>query len=290
MADRTENDSNSVYAPPRTVEDIDDCFFYHTMDLPEHGVVEGLFDLRGHEHKYLGKVDFSGKRVLEIGTASGCLCYYMESQGAEVVGYDLSEDARWDIVPFSTLDVDRFDENTRSGVRKLNNAWWFNHGLLNSKAKVVYGSVYDVPMEIGPVDISTFCAVLTHFENPFRALVNALRLTREKVIVTEVWGRIGRHSLIPYLLTPFKRPSLMFLPHARMQKLWGSQDELFGEKGEHLDKCMSWWMLSPKLIKAMLGVLGFEKSTVTYHFPKFYGKRLLAITVVAERTRPMKNI
>lgn len=290
MAENAEDGCSDVYAAPRTVTDIDECFFYHTMDLPQHGVVEGLFDLRGIEGKYLGNVDFSGKRVLEIGTASGCLCYYMESQGAEVVGYDLSEDARWDIVPFAGLDLDRFDENTRSGTRKLNNAWWLTHGLLKSNAKVVYGSVYDVPMEIGAVDISTFCAVLTHFENPFRALVNTLRLTRDKVIVTEVWGRIGRHSLIPYLLGLFKRPSMVFLPDARMQNLWGSTDELFGDKGKHLDKCMSWWLLTPKLIKAMLGVLGFEKSTVSFHLPKFNGKKLLAITVVAERTRPMQEI
>ena len=63
-----------IYAAPRLVEDPADCYFYHTMDLPGHGTVTGEWDLRGREAAYLGNVDFQGKRVLEVGTASGHLC------------------------------------------------------------------------------------------------------------------------------------------------------------------------------------------------------------------------
>lgn len=59
------------------------------MDIPGYGGVEGEWDLRKGVKEYLGNVDFKGKRVLEIGTASGFLCFYMEGQGAEVVAYDL---------------------------------------------------------------------------------------------------------------------------------------------------------------------------------------------------------
>ena len=52
----------------------------------------------------MGKVDLRGKRVLEMETASGFLCFYMESKGAEVVAYDLSPDHLWDIVPFYNID------------------------------------------------------------------------------------------------------------------------------------------------------------------------------------------
>ena len=62
------------FEEPRTVPSIDDCYFYHVMDLPGHGVVGREWDLRGGEAAYLGGVAFHGKRVLEFGTASGFLC------------------------------------------------------------------------------------------------------------------------------------------------------------------------------------------------------------------------
>lgn len=275
--------SDDLYVQPRAVENMEDCWFYHTMDLPGHGPVKGLFDLRGNEGKYLGKVDFKGKRVLEIGTASGFLCFHMENQGAEVVAYDLSEDAKWDIVPFASFDHEVFDARLRPGIQRLNNAWWMTHRLLKSQAKASYGSVYDVPKEIGPVDISTFCAVLTHFENPFRALVPALSMTREKVIVTECCGRLGPRSIFPQIFSMLS-PTMMFLPDAR--KVNGlKSDDVFDTA--LLDHFMSWWVLTPRIVKEYLGVLGFGKTKTTYHLQKFQDQKLLTFTVVGERTEPM---
>ncbi|HEY4442105.1 MAG TPA: hypothetical protein VGN14_16725, partial [Candidatus Elarobacter sp.] len=65
------------------------CYFYHTMELPGVGTVEGEWDLRTGVDAYLGGEELRGKRVLEIGTASGFLCFAMERRGAEVIGYDL---------------------------------------------------------------------------------------------------------------------------------------------------------------------------------------------------------
>jgi hypothetical protein len=92
------------WVEPRIIDDINECYFYHTMDIPGHGLVKGNWDLRGKESEYLGHVDFQGKRVLEIGTASGHLCFSMEKMGAEVVAYDLSPKQDWDLVPYSGLD------------------------------------------------------------------------------------------------------------------------------------------------------------------------------------------
>ena len=81
---------SSVYAEPRTVTDLEECYFYHSMEIPGYGLVEGPWDLRGGVDDYLGNVDLNGKRVLEVGTASGFLCFTMEGRGADVVAYDLS--------------------------------------------------------------------------------------------------------------------------------------------------------------------------------------------------------
>src|SRR5947209_17361874 len=71
--------SGPLYAPPREVSSIADCHFYCVTDIPEHGTVGEAWDLRGKEQEYLGGVSFRGKRVLELGTASGFLCRWMES-------------------------------------------------------------------------------------------------------------------------------------------------------------------------------------------------------------------
>src|SRR5437667_328088 len=79
---------SSIYAEPRTVTDLEDCYFYHSMEIPGHGLVEGPWDLRGGVDDYLGGVDLRDKRVLEIGTASGFLCFTMQGRGAEVVALE----------------------------------------------------------------------------------------------------------------------------------------------------------------------------------------------------------
>jgi len=248
---------NDIYAEPRLVTDLAQCAFYHTMDIPGFGHVEGYWDLRGRERQYLGNVDFAGKRVLEVGTASGYLCFWMEQQGAEVVAYDLSPNQDWDIVPFARYDHQAHAATWRSGVGMLNDGYWLIHGAMGSKAKVVYGSVYDIPMEIGPVDIATFGSILLHVRDPFQALYKASLMTRERIIVTELhplWRR-GR--------------AMYFLPD-----------------GKTTEPKESWWLLPPKLVAAFLRVLGFEDSSVTYHRQACRGKKILLYTVVGRRTAP----
>ena len=50
---------------------------------------------------YLGNFDFRGKRVLDVGTATGFLSFEMEKRGAEVVSFDMASRAQWQLVPFS---------------------------------------------------------------------------------------------------------------------------------------------------------------------------------------------
>ena len=88
-----------IYANPRIVTDLSDCYFYHTMDVPTIGVVEGSWDLKADMDDYLGNVAFNGKRVLDLGAANGMLSFHMESKGADVVSFDLESGADRDLVP-----------------------------------------------------------------------------------------------------------------------------------------------------------------------------------------------
>jgi len=253
-----------VYAKPREISDVNECYFYHTMDIPGYGLVEGQWDLRDGIKQYTGGLDFRGQRVLELGTASGFVCFHMECQGAEVVAYDLSEEQSWDLVPFASADQDWETAKRRRAIRLINNSYWLAHKAFGSKAKVVYGTVYDIPNAIGPVDASTFCSVLVHLRDPFLALQNAARLTRDTILVTDLVtdeGGVTSDRAAP------AGPVMWFLPDFR--------------KREPLD---AWWRLTPEIVVSFLGVLGFEKSQVSYHVQRSMWDEKRMFSVVARRT------
>lgn len=251
--------SESVYAPPRAGLIPDDCIFYHTMDLPGIGSVSGPWDLRAGVRDYLGGVDVAGRRVLEMGTASGFVCFSMEAMGAEVIAYDLSDEQDWDIVPYAGQDTDETRATRRAVLRRLNNGWWLAHEKLGSRARVVYGSVYDVPAGIGPVDIVTYGAILLHVRDPFLALQMGSRLARETAIVTEQVSAWSDDANAPN--------TLRFVPNPATHQ-----------------PTETWWHIPPSTVQRMLGVLGFD-SEVSYHEQIQAGRPTKMYTVVGHRVR-----
>jgi hypothetical protein len=272
----SQSSGSYPFVPPRSVEDLADCSFYHTMDIPGVGHVEGLWDLREGIDAYLGKVDFRGKRVLEIGTASGFVCFAMEARGANVIAYDLSQDYDWDIVPFPHV-TDAHVETRKREIRRLNNAFWLAHKANGSSARVAYGTAYNVPETIGSVDIATYCCVLLHLRDPFLALAQGARLAGESVIIVEPFGRL---FLLRRLLTRLRiaasrvsqrwelagSPSMRFIPNARR----GGPDD-------------SWWILGPEILCRFLEVLGFSNTRISFHHQIFRGQRIRMVTVVGHR-------
>ena len=267
--------SHDVFAEPRAVTDIADCYFYHTMELPGHGLVDGEWDLRGREAAYLGHVNVAGKRVLEVGTASGHLCFTMEKLGASVVAYDLSDQHEWDIVPFAGQDVSGYIRERKEHIRKLNNSFWLAHRAIQSRARVVYGTVYDVPAGIGRFDVCTFGSILLHLRDPFLALQRITSLVDETVVVSEVTSRPGLNALLYGARTFIESATgirlIRFLPSSR--------------RGGPID---AWWVLSPQLVREYLAILGFPHASVRYH-RQAHGTRLggskevSVFTVVAHR-------
>src|SRR5258708_38924975 len=108
----------------------------------------------------------------------------MERQGAEVVSFDLDRNVDWDLVPFAKwTDFEHISEARKTVMHKLNNAYRLAHRLLDSEAKVVYGSVYAIPDSIGPVDIAVCGSILLHLRDPFLALESGLKLAKHTVII-----------------------------------------------------------------------------------------------------------
>ncbi|MEE3719514.1 hypothetical protein V2H45_22475 [Tumidithrix elongata RA019] len=255
-----------IYALPKVVTDLKECGFYHTMEIPDHGVVEGEWDLRGNLEAYLGGTNFKDKRVLDVGAANGCLSFFIENQGAEVISYDLSEDYAWDVVPHTGYDWKQLLVEDKQRARELNNAYWFCHRVFHSKAKFVHGTVYTIPQEIGMVDISVFGSILLHVRDPFLALEMASRVTKETIVVVEPMG-IKRFLL--YILS-FGQAVMTFLPSAK--------------KSEHK---VSWWAFTPKIIQEFVCVLGFENVKTKFHFQKYRYSNfpVLYFTVIGHRKK-----
>ena len=263
----------------------DDYYFYHTINLPGLGQMNGEWDLRDTADAYLGNVNLANKRVLEMGAANGFLSFYMESKGASVVSYDLSPEQDWDMVPHASKDLAALAPERKNHIRKINNAYNLGHSLLNSRAERVYGSVYAIPSSVGPVDVSTFGSILLHVRDPFLALQQAASITKETMIVTEVVDNSRQkvfNKLFGWLGTDTVRkmrrkilgPSMIFRPVARL----GTPEE-------------TWWHLTPELLEEFLAVLGFGKVTITYHQQQFaqHNRNEFMYTLVAQRTVPLKT-
>ncbi len=224
------------FAQPKIVEDSTDCFFYHKMNLPEIGEVGESWDIQNCIDDYLGNCDYRGKRVLDVGTASGYLSFEIEKRGGNVVSFDMPSADNWDFVPHHQIkdpaSVHRIRSNSH---RKLQNAYWFTHQKLNSKAQVYYGDIYKLPEQLGNFDIVVMGMVVTHVRDPFQAIYSAARLCKDQIVITNQvpkqswWKRIRG-----------KKPQVQFIPSMQNKEI------------------AAWWFLPPACLERMLGTLGFE--------------------------------
>jgi hypothetical protein len=220
------------FAMPRFPE-LADCYFYHRMVLPDVGEVGEEWDLRPNVNAYLGETDFAGKRVLEIGPASGFLTAYMEKAGAEVVSIDLPVDYGWDVVPRPGLRQEWLDQR-RAHLQRLHNGFWFTHARLGLKSRVIYGRVQDLTDSIGKFDIAVIAAVLIHCRDPMGVLCRCCELATQRVVVSEgIWRKI---------MAPF--PVMAMIPSPSN------------------DVCDVWWNIPSDTVVAMLQMMGFSRTRV----------------------------
>ena len=245
--------NEKIFATPRKVDDLADCYFYHTMELPGHGVIEGRdWDLRGGVDKYLGKVDFAGQRVLEIGPASGFLTFEMEKRGADVVSVEVTAEHGWDFVPYPAKRLEEVFGSRRIVMQQLKNSYWFSHAALQSNAKVYYGDVYNLPASLGQFDIAVMGSVLLHCRDPLR--------------IVEQCGKIARTLIIVDMFHPdLEEAPVCRLAPTPQNLLWHT-----------------WWHFSTQFFTQSLAVMGFTTQTST-HQQYHRGRPYTLFTVVGRR-------
>jgi O-methyltransferase len=216
---------------------LEDCDWYHTFALSTGEVVAGAWDLRGSEDVYLGHTTFSSKRVLEVGPASGYLTFHMERQGADVVAFEAGFDVPVDLLPFHGQDMRDEQMKIMRHVDRVHNGWWYAHRDCGSSAKLVHGRVYDMPGDLGQFDIAVFGAILLHLRDPFSALEEAARRTRERIVVTD---------LIQDTVEPPDSNVMRFAPLAAHE-------------------ITNWWAIYPGAVVSMLRRLGFARTSTSFH-------------------------
>ena len=231
------------FASPREVTDINACHFYHVMDLPGFGTTEGLWDLRRGVDAYLGRVRFAGKRVLEIGPASGFLTFEMERQGADVVCVDLPPDHAWDFVPFATLDLDQTSGERAEHMEYMRNGFWFAHRAFGSRAKVYYGTVDTLPASLGRFDVAVMAAVLLHCRDPL-AVIDVCASRADTLIIVEM------------LYEDLEGQAVRRLAPSPQNRDWSV-----------------WWHFSSSFFRNYLAVIGFSRWQITTHRPKHIASR-----------------
>jgi SAM-dependent methyltransferase len=242
-----------AYATAMPVSDPHDCAFYHVMEIPGHGVTDGAWDLRGRVEEYLGHVPLAGRRVLEIGPASGFVTFEMERRGAAVVAVELTDEHAWDFVPYPDAWMAEIRSDRRRLIERLKRAWWFAHAARGSAARVWYGNPYQLPDQLGHFDVGVLAAVLLHCHGPLKVLEQVARRV-DMLVVTD-------------LFTPaLAGQAVCQLVPTRESRQWDT-----------------WWLLSPDLVVQFLGLLGFEHVKVTTHAQLCMDRPTQLFTVVAAR-------
>ena len=125
------------------------CYFYHTMSLPDVGLVRGTWTIQDFP-QYVGGIDLRNKSVLDVGTASGFLSFEAERAGAsEVTSFDADTAARMYRLPFQDnlfwKDWPRWvKDNDGDWLRGMKAAWRAADDCLGSKAQARYGDIFQL--------------------------------------------------------------------------------------------------------------------------------------------------
>lgn len=247
---------DSLFASPREVRAIEDCLFYHVMELPGYPATDGPWDLRQGVDEYLGGISFQGQRVLEIGPASGFLTFEMEKRGAEVVCLEVPDEPGWDFVPYPPAQLKAILGRRRESMRRLKNSFWFSHAAYRSKARIHYGNVYELPEALGRFDVAVMGSVLLHCHSPLQIVEQCAQKARTVVIADMFYPELEGKPICRLVPSPEKMT-------------WDT-----------------WWHFSTEFFVQFLGVLGFPFPTVTTHVQQHRGTSYTLFTIVATRPGP----
>jgi hypothetical protein len=216
------------------------CDFYHVSDLPDGTVTAGQWDLRQTADQYLGGVEFAGKRVIEIGPASGFLSFHMEKLGARVAAIEPPMESFWDLVPQAAVDPTELRRDFSAHIQQIRNSFWFLHHTYKSRVESYEVDAYRIPSQAGEFEIGVLASVLLHVSSPVKMIESLSRVVSDQLIIVE-----------RYFQDLAGTPVCRLVPSAANRSL------------------ETWWEFSPEFFDQFLRVLGFRQIKVIRHWQFF---------------------
>ena len=185
--------------PPSENISLDDCEWYHRMEVPGVGddnlTPSVSFDIRDDIGNILGNLDFKGKKVLNLGSITGHLSFEAERRGADVTSIDLSVDpsqmakkqaTERDWVPRANEDWKKDLKAFMDREVQRRNAFWYAHKALKSKSRLLISHANNLPKNLELHDIGIIFSVMLHIRDPFLALLRMCSHVNEKIVITEL--------------------------------------------------------------------------------------------------------
>jgi hypothetical protein len=213
----------------------EECFFYHSIDLPDEPPTVGDWDIRERFEQYIGHVTLRGKSVLDVGTAGGFLAFSSEQHGAAgVTALDVPSLYFQQRVPFLGTDYHadkrKWAADNDPGLVRSKRGFWYAWHKLKSTVMVCYSELDALLSTSSRWDIVIAGALIEHLADPIGALGAICRVADETVILP--------FTTVDFTPGEFMRPLIPWVPQ---------HDYV-------------WWVLSHDLYMNVLTGLGFRAS------------------------------
>ena len=226
--------------------DVENYYWYHTVELPHGLVTPGQYDFRASLHCFPFPEDMRGMRVLDVGSATGFFAFEFEKRGAQVVSVELPSLYALDRFPGQDIEqiiakIEKMMGPTgeKHGAAQLyhyllEGPFEFCRKLLGSRVERCYSTVYGLsPANVGAegFDLVFMGDILLHTLHPLQALAAVAPLCRGSLVIAQVMPEAADG-----------RPAMHYVG------------------GDSLDSDeVSWWWPNQPCLEQLLKKLGFRE-------------------------------
>jgi tRNA (mo5U34)-methyltransferase len=203
---------------------IERFFWYHTIDLGDGLITPGCYDYRETIQDFNFPSDLRGKKVLDVGSATGFFAFEFERRGADVTSVELPSLRQLDVFPGQTVEqsirkIQRMMYPRKPGGLEqykqeftpeqlytylLEGPFRFCAERLGSKVRRAYSTIYDLSLSKLDMpdgfDLVFVGDVLVHTLDPFRALAALVPLCKDTLVLAQVMPELpGNKAAMVYI-------------------------------------------------------------------------------------------